>query len=571
MINMKNIQNLIQVANKQKKAMLVIKNGKVIDVFSRRIIECDVAIENGKIVGLGCYEGEVEYDAKGCYLSPGFIDGHVHIESSMVLPQQFSKAVLPHGVTTVVTDPHEIANVLGVEGIEKMMEDSEHALLDIFFMLPSCVPATPFETAGATIRAKDLASLMKKENVLGLAEVMNYPAVLGGEEDMLEKIQLAIENNKVIDGHCAGLNQDAINVYRTATITTDHECVYPEEVIDRIQRGMYVLLREGSGAKNLRNLLKAVDEYNAARCLLCTDDKHIDELVEEGSIDHNIRICIEEGMNPLTAITMATINAAQCYGLKTKGAIAPGYDGDIVFLSDLETIKIERVLKDGKFIDEIEEELVPFTTIKNTMNIAPIEKDAIIIPMTTSNIANIIEVIPSSIVTKHVVEEVPVVDGEFIPSVEADLAYLAVIERHHGTGNIGLGIVKGLGLTSGAIASTVAHDSHHIVVASTTKEDLIAAINHLTKNGGGLTIVQNEKVIASIDLPFGGLMSTKSFNEVYEEAKQLNEGLTHISTVTDYNIFLTLSFLALPVIPAVKLTDKGLFHVGQFKHIPVEA
>jgi adenine deaminase len=568
------VQN-IQIANKKEEADFVIKNANIVNVFSHEIIEGDIAIANGKIVGIGSYKGKEEYDATGKYVCPGFIDAHVHIESSMIVPSEFAKVVLPHGVTTVITDPHEIANVCGVEGIQFMIDASENIPLDVFIMLPSCVPATEFENAGATIHAEDLAAFFFHPRVLGLAEVMDFPAVLHTKEDMIDKLLLAYEHGAMIDGHAAGLTVDELNVYRTAGIRTDHECVTAEELIERVRRGMHVIIREGSVAKNLNALLQGVNERNARYCMFGTDDKHLDDLYEEGSINYHVRQTIQHGLHPITAIQMATINAAECYGLKTKGAVAPGFDADLLILDDLESVSISKVYKNGVCVVEQGHVVVNIenkhmqNSIMNTVHVQGINKEQLQISMNKTEKAHIIGIIPNNLVTEHVVEEVQAENGYFVPSIEKDQLKMAVIERHKLTGNIGLGIVKGLNITSGAIAATVAHDSHNIVVAGTNDDDILVAIQAMKDLQGGIVVVNNGELLAVSSLPIGGLMSTKTSKEVYEEILELNEALKTIRSDNHFNAFLTLSFLSLPVIPKLKLTDKGLFNVETFEHIDV--
>ncbi|GGE59721.1 adenine deaminase [Priestia taiwanensis] len=568
------VQN-IQIANKKEKADLVIKNANIVNVFSHEITEGDIAIANGKIVGIGEYEGKEEYDVQGKYVCPGFIDAHVHIESSMIVPSEFAKVVLPHGVTTVITDPHEIANVCGVEGIQFMIDASEGIPLDVFIMLPSCVPATEFENAGATILAEDLAPLFAHPRVLGLAEVMDFPAVLHTKEEMMNKLLLAHEHGGMIDGHAAGLTVEELNVYRTAGIRTDHECVTAEELVERVRRGMHVIVREGSVAKNLDALLQGVNERNARYCMFGTDDKHLDDLYEDGSINYHVRETIKYGLHPITAIQMATINAAECYGLKGKGAIAPGFDADLLILDDLESVSISKVYKSGMCVAESGNIAINIEnthmneSIMNTVHVHDISKEQLQIRMNDTNEAHVIGIIPNNLVTEHLVEQVEVENGYFIPSLEKDQLKMAVVERHKLTGNIGLGIVKGLNMRSGAIAATVAHDSHNIVVAGTNDNDMLVAIQAMKNIQGGIVVVNNGELLAVSSLPIGGLMSTKTSKEVYEEIMKLNKALQTIRQDDSFNAFLTLSFLSLPVIPKLKLTDKGLFNVETFNHINV--
>ncbi|UYG96050.1 adenine deaminase [Cytobacillus firmus] len=576
-LTIETLRKRIDVAAKRTPADLVIKNGKVINVFTREIIEEDIAISDGFIAGLGSYEGKEIIDAGGSYIAPGFIDGHVHIESAMVTPAEFSNVVLPHGVTTVIADPHEIANVSGTDGIDFMLESSEDIPLDVFFMLPSCVPATPFENAGASLSDTDLEKYYSHPRVLGLGEVMDYPAVMNNVDNMLKKLEAAYSKGKCIDGHAAGLNADEINIYMAAGIRTDHECIIPEEALDRIRKGMYVMLREGSAARDLLSLLKSVSEQNARRCLFVTDDKHLDDLINEGSIDHNVRMAIKEGMDPILAVQIATLNAAECFGLKDKGAIAPGYEADLIFLNDLRNIKVDKVLKSGILAAEngamknsVPNRIAPAEPILNSVKISSLNYEDLSISIGKGD-CNIIGIIPNSIVTRHLVEKTESIDGYFQPNPQSDLLKLAVVERHNCTGSIGLGIVKGLGITRGGIASTVAHDSHNIVAAGTSDEDLLAAIKHTEAMSGGLAVVQDGKILAELPLPIAGLMTDRDSSFIHARLSQLNHALMTIGCSMEFNPFLTLSFLALPVIPELKLTDKGLFSVKSFSHIKAEA
>ncbi|WP_142828362.1 adenine deaminase [Planococcus soli] len=570
-MNKEKLKKRIDAANKQTKVDLVIRHASIVNVFTKSLTTGDVAISDGVIVGIGEYEGIQEIDATGKFVAPGLIDAHVHIESSMVTPQQFSQVVLPHGVTTVITDPHEIANVSGTAGLEFMLKDSEASLLDIKVMLPSCVPATLFETSGAKLSAEQLAPFLDRPQVLGLAEVMDFPAVLRGEDAMLDKLLLSQQ----IDGHAAGLSENDINVYGTAGILTDHECVTKEEMIMRLERGLYVMLREGSVAKNLHALLEGVTEKNAQRCLFCTDDKHLDDLIEEGSVDYNVRVAIKQGIEPITAISMASINAAQCFGLRQKGAIAPGYDADFLLLDSLEEFRISEVYKDGQLAAQNGHYMGPIgekcetSAVQNTVRIAAIPIDSLQIPMGHSTQAHVIGINPNNLITEHLIEEASVNNGFFVSNTSKDLLKIAVIERHQATGNIGLGIVKGLGIKNGAIATTVAHDSHNIIAVGTSDEDMKTAVEALHKLKGGLAIVQEGKVLASLSLGIAGLMSEEPFPAVYEQLKTLDQSLLKIGAPTHFNAFLTLSFLSLPVIPHLKLTDCGLFDVTSFQHIEV--
>ncbi|WP_299091260.1 adenine deaminase [uncultured Metabacillus sp.] len=562
-------------AAKKMKADLVIKNGRIIDVFNGDIIEETIAITDGVIVGIGDYEGVKTIDAKGKFISPGFIDGHVHIESAMVTPAQFSQLVVPHGVTTVIADPHEIANVSGSKGIQFMIDTAKNVPLNIYFMLPSCVPATPFENAGARLSAEDLRPFYENENVIGLGEVMDFPSVFHQDPAMMEKLTNANQLKKKMDGHAAGISGDPLNVYLAAGIKTDHECITPEEAYDRLKRGMYVMLREGSAAKDLVSLLPVVTERNARRCLFVTDDKHLDDLIAEGSIDYSVALSIANGLDPMLAYQMATINAAECFGLLTKGAIAPGYDADFVLLNELETVDIDQVFIKGELIAEKGNCLNTSTSLlvpdplTNTVHLKEFTLEDIQIKCPNHAVANIIEIIPNKIVTRHIVEKIEERTGVFQPSIEKDQLKLAVFERHRNTGNIGLGIVKGFGLSSGAVATTIAHDSHNVVAVGTNDQDLIKAVNMMTTMGGGMVVIKDGEVLASLPLEIAGLMTANQFDHVNEGLKQIDHALTEIGFTGDFNPFLTLSFLALPVIPELKLTDLGLFQVKEFKHINI--
>lgn len=575
-LEMEILKRRIDVAAKRTPADLVIKNGNIVNVFTREIVNRNIAIVDGYFAAIGDYEGIENVDVSGKYIVPGFIDGHVHIESAMVTPSEFANVVLPHGVTTVVADPHEIANVSGVEGIEFMINSSDDIPLDVFFMLPSCVPATPFENAGASLDLAQLEHLYANPRVIGLGEVMDYPAVFHHDEKIISQLAAASLKGKRIDGHAAGLDSDGLNVYMAAGIRTDHECVNSEEAMDRLRKGMYVMLREGSAARDLLSLLKAVNENNARRCLFVTDDKHLDDLIMEGSIDYNVRMAIKEGLDPILAIQIATLNAAECFGLKSKGAIAPGYEADFLVLDDLKSIVAERVYKNGKLVAQngemvcpSEPNVSPSPSIVDSVKLNSISEEHLQITIGDESTANIIGIVPNRIVTKHLIEKVDTKDGLFQTCTEKDYLKMAVIERHKNTGNIGLGILKGLGIKNGAIASTVAHDSHNIVAAGTSDSDLLKAITYISEMRGGLAVVQNGEILASLPLPIAGLMSDLTSPIIYEKLKDLNSALRNIGCTMEFNPFLTLSFLALPVIPELKLTDIGLFDVKAFKHIEV--
>ncbi|PPA69003.1 adenine deaminase [Jeotgalibacillus proteolyticus] len=568
----------IQVSQRNHPADLVIKNGRIINVYTGELTKGDIAIYNGVIAAVGTgYQGLEEIDASGSFVSPAFIDGHIHIESTTLTPSEFAKLILPHGVTTVITDPHEIANVLGTRGIDYMLKNSEGLPMDIFFVLPSSVPATSFENSGAALRADDLKPFYAHPRVIGLAEVMDYPSVVTAEEDMIQKIHDAHSHTVLIDGHLAGLSTDEINGYLAAGIRNDHECTTVEEAIEKIQLGMRVMIREGSGSKNLPELIKAVNDKNSRWFSFCTDDKHIDELIEEGSINHCVKYAIELGLDPLLAYQLATINVAQMYNLNDRGAISPGMKADLLILSDLKKVEIKTVIQNGVVRAEDNElttnwahSVDHLNGCTESVNSMPITSDDLkVIP--SEELAHIIEIIPNQIKTNHLKEKVSVNEKrEFIPSVEDNLQKLIVAERHHKKGTIGTGIVKGFHLKeNSAIASTVAHDSHNIIAAGTSDEAILKAINWLTDHQGGLVVIQDGKVIGSMELRLGGLMSIKKAEDALNEMETVMAALDKVSPQASFNLFSNLSFLALPVIPALKLTDLGLFDVQTFSHIQV--
>ncbi|MFJ7734517.1 adenine deaminase [Lysinibacillus sp. NPDC097231] len=572
-------QNILSSQGKIE-ADFILRNAQIADVYSLTWKKADLVVNNGQIVALDTmhkFKAKKEEDAAGKYVVPGLIDGHIHIESSMLTPAEFSRVLIPHGITTVMTDPHEIANVAGAEGIQFMLDDAKKADMDIFVMLPSSVPGTHFENAGATLTAADLEPFLKHEDVRGLAEVMDFPAVLNGEAGMLEKIILSQQANLVVDGHCAGLNSQQITGYRAAGIHTDHECVTAQEAIDRVVQGMYVLIREGSAAKNLRDLLPAVNATNARRFGFCTDDKYVDELMDEGSINFDVAMAIEEGMSPLQAIQLATVNTAECYRLYDRGVLAPGYKADFVLIEDIDTMRAKAVWKnglkvaeDGEMITSRIEPDVP-AHIHRSVHLPTVTKDMLKIPFTKGTKANVIEIIPNQLITNHLVMDVPVKEGVFAPSVKQDLLKLAVIERHHNLHTTGLGIVKGFGLQKGAVATTVAHDSHNALVVGTNDDDMLLALSRIQEIQGGFVIVADGKILAEMPLTIGGLMTDTSAKEAKKQLAGLHNALHELNPALNFHFLLTFSFVALPVIPTLKLTDTGLFDVTAFQHIPVEA
>lgn len=577
LVNKEILTKRILVAGKKIPADLVVRNGQILNVFTGRMMEGDIAVVDGYFAGIGSYEGKEIIDAKGKVIVPGFIDGHIHIESTMLTPREISKVLLKHGVTTVITDPHEIANVAGSVGIEFMLEDAEQTPMDIYVNLPSSVPATPFENNGAELKASDLEQFLDHPKVLGLAEVMDFPSVAGCEETMIDKIAASHAGGGLIDGHAAGLNREELNVYMAAGIRNDHESISSEEGRDRLDMGMYLMVREGTVAKDLNALLPVITPENSRRCLFVTDDMLLDDLIREGDVDHAVRLAIQKGLNPVTAVQMATLNTSECFGLRHLGAIAAGYQADFLMLDDLHSVSIHKVFKKGKCVvadGKIDETFFPDAAERNYSALPDIQvkdftPDELDLQL-SSSFCNVIGITPDRITTVHLKEEVTVRDGSFIPSVEKDQLLMAVIERHKKTGNIGKGIVKGFELTSGAIATSVAHDSHNIVAVGTSAQDMYAAVEEVIRMNGGMCVVDQKNVKASLPLNVGGLMSDLPYEKVHEKLQELYGAARQIGASKAFNPFLMLSFLTLPVIPALKLTDQGLFDFSRFTHIAVE-
>jgi len=567
-----NDKERMKIARGVKKAALVLKNARIVNVFTKELEDGDIAIQDGLIVGIGKYRGKEEVDLQGSYVAPGFIDGHVHIESSMVTPPQFANIVLPKGTTTIIADPHEIANVSGKEGIRYMLRSSKASFLDVFMMIPSSVPATTFETAGANVSVEDIAELALEDGVLGLGEVMNYPDVLKGEQTIHDKIRLM--QPRPIDGHAPSLKGNDLNAYATAGVQTDHECSTVEEMLDRVRRGMYVHLREGSVTRNVRTLLKGVTDKNTERLLFCTDDKHPEDIKAEGHINYNVNLAIDHGIDPITAIKMATLNAATCYKLPRHGAIAPSYYADLVVFDSLEKIEPKAVYKRGTLVAKNNEPLIDAPTIKDATVSDTVHVDLDRLDFTLKlkkNTVKVIGLIKNNITTKRLNETVLIEDGAYKNDPEQDLLKLAVVERHKGSGDYGLALVKGFGLKNGALAMTIAHDSHNLVVVGDSDKAMRLATEKIVEISGGIVLVKDGEVEDALQLEIGGIMTTKPASKVAETLNRMKEKVRAMGLNPDIDDpFIQLAFLSLPVIPDLKLTDQGLFDVNAFKIVPIE-
>ena len=571
---MQNFTHLIRVAKGEIPADLLIKNTQVVNVFSGKIFTADVAITEKYIAGIGDYQtGKQIIDAKNLYLIPGLMDAHIHLESTLLTPSAFARAVISHGTTSIFIDPHEIANVLGIKGINYMLKATENLPLNAFILVPSCVPATNLETSGASITAEKIAKLLQHPRVVGLAEMMNFPGVINADKTVLGKIMATHATQKVIDGHAPLLTGKMLQAYIGVGIDSDHETTQLNEAIEKLEAGMWLMLRQGTAAKNLLTLLPAVNSFTVHRCLLCCDDKEPTDLQKQGHIDHLIKLAIKAGINPIWAIKMATINCAQRFGIKRLGAIAPGYRADLVLVNNLRDFQIETVIKNGKVIFEegtLKVSLSPYIEpeVTNTVHLKDISPDDFRIFVQGKKV-RVIGLLPDQIITKHLIKEVTKNREEIVADLEQDIIKIAVIERHHATGNIGLGLVSGLGLKKGAIASSVSHDSHNIVVAGVNNQDMYIAVKAVEKMQGGFFLVENEMVKAGLALPIAGLISPLSAQEVGFHMKTLCQEAKNLG-ISLPNPFLTLSFVALPVIPELRLTDKGLVDVNKFEFVGLE-
>jgi len=570
------IEDRIAVARGEEPADVLLRNGQLVNVLSGEIHPADVAMYDGQVVGFGPYQARQVVDLGGRFICPGFMDAHVHLESSMVQPSEFARAVVPHGTTAVACDPHEIANVLGLDGVRYILDASHRQgsrtplglPLNVFVMAPSCVPATHMETAGAELTAADIAEILTHDRVLGLAEMMNYPGVLFRVPAVLEKIKAA--GDRPVDGHAPGLSGLDLNAYVAAGIRSDHECTDLEEAREKLRRGMHIFIREGTTARNLHSLLPLVAPENARMCHFCTDDRHPDTLLTEGHIDDLVRKAIAWGLDPVMAIQMATVNTADYFRLHNMGAVAPGYRADLLVLDDLKTVQVAQVYAagvlvadGGRFLPDVSSFSVP---IGSSVHVDASALDFTIVA--GEGPARVIGAIPGQVVTDSLRLE-PTVEGGCVVSDPArDLLKIAVVERHHGTGRVGLGLVHGVGLKRGAIASSVAHDSHNLVVIGASDDDMRAAIAAVADMGGGQVAVAGGEVRAACPLPIAGLMSDRPLAEVRDQVQALTVA-AHALGCTLPDPLMTMSFLALPVIPALKLTDRGLVDVRKFSLVPL--
>ncbi|MDX1630573.1 MAG: adenine deaminase [Thermoanaerobaculia bacterium] len=564
-------KELLAVARGDRPADRLFRNARLVDVLAGEIREAHVAVARGRIAGFGARDAREEIDLEGRYLAPGLIDAHVHIESSLVVPSQFARAVVPRGVTTVITDPHEIANVLGLPGIRFMLRDGAGVPLEIFANASSCVPASPLETSGASLDAEDLRSLLDEPRILGLAEVMSFPAVVAGDDGVLAKLEAF--TGRIVDGHCPGLSGPALDAYVAAGIGSDHECIRLEEAREKLRRGMTVFLREATNARNLEELLPLVDERSERRLCLCTDDRTPADLMDEGSIDHLLRKSLAAGVDPVIAFRLATLNPAEYFRLPDRGAVAPGRRADLVTFSDLRDPRIEEVYLAGSLVAEGGDPLFSVSpetdeTVRGTVEVDPETLDLSLPARGEGGRIRVIGIVPDQILTEELHLSPTVEDGEIVADPDRDLLRIAVVERHRGSGRVGRGMVRGFGLRRGAVAGTVAHDHHNLIVIGADEESMRTANRAVVETGGGLSVARDGEILARLPLPVAGLMSDRPVEEVRREMDRLLSAVRDLgSSLRDP--FMAMSFLGLEVIPSLKITDRGLVDADRFEIVPL--
>jgi adenine deaminase len=568
-LDINSLSEIIEVAEGKKLADLLLKNGKLINVFNEEIETKDILIHNGMIVGIGKYVSAKEViDIDGSFVSPSFIDSHVHIESSMLIPTEYAKSIIPLGTTTIIADPHEIANVAGIPGIQFMINSSKDLPIDTYFMLSSCVPATPLETSGAHLYAEDLLMLKNNERVLGLAELMNYPGLLSKDREVIEKVIMF--QDKIIDGHSPGLIGNNLNAYLSSGIMADHECTTPAEASEKLAKGMWIMMREGSLTRDVLRLLPILNEKTKHRIMLCTDDKHPEDLIGEGHINFAISLLVNNGVSLPLAIRLATLNPSSFFGFRHKGGIAPGYTADIVVFKDLKEIKM--VFKNGVLVSKNGAPLFEVSTpvhddaVKNTINLKQVTFEKLAIPNHKGKI-RVIGIKPLSVVTDELIYEPKVKNNFLVSDTDRDLIKIAVFERHRATGRVSTGFIHGLQLKLGAFATSIAHDSHNIIVAGENDKDMLLAVTQIEAMGGGIAITKNGKVIGSLALPYGGLMTNKDVHEVAKALLELHKIAREENYILAGDPFMTLAFMSLPVIPKLKITDMGIVDVDKFSFV----
>jgi len=555
-------QRIIAVAAGREKADLVLKNAKYLNVFSNEFLCGDIAVANGLIAGVGKYDGKTEIDVSGKLVLPGFIDAHIHLESSMVTPAEFAKAVVAHGTTTVITDPHEITNVMGIDGVEYMIQASQNLPIDVHFMMPSCVPATEIDESGAELDCKDIDLYLDNKKVLGLAEMMNYVGVINGDKNVLSKIVTSQAHHKKIDGHAPELSGNDLNAYIAAGVYSDHECSTFENALEKLRKGQFIMIREGTAAHNLKALMPLLTQQYYSRCMFATDDKHPSDLLYGGHIDYIVKQALKNGADPIVALKTATHHAARYFLLNNKGAIASGYLADIVVVDNLEDFNVETVFKRGKLVFDGEVKDFSAPTVDEELA----EK--------CFDTFHLNSVTPSSFKVDGKLGLIGLVGGELLTrnlgtadkiDVENDILKIACIERHKGTNHIGVGYVKGYSLKSGAVATSVAHDSHNIITVGCNDDDIAVAVNAIKDSNGGIAVVENGKIKALLELPIAGLMSDEPLTTVNEKLENAKSSAYELGADKSIDPFMTLSFLSLPVIPSLRITTKGVFDAENWK------